>query len=135
MFRFAQCLENKDKDATIAEVLLAHPEHRHAARRVQIAAKYPYAEIRDNTICADMLPIDMLRFKLSFFGAKHFDPRSDRWVRINMFAGAPYPQDLADAADDWFFPDFANMIPSLSEITATGRKAAKGAGYSWGHGG
>lgn len=24
------------------------------------------------------------------------------------------------------------MIPSLSEITATGRKAAKGAGYSWG---
>jgi hypothetical protein len=24
------------------------------------------------------------------------------------------------------------MTPSLSEITATGRKAAKGAGYSWG---
>ena len=24
------------------------------------------------------------------------------------------------------------MIPSLSEIIATGRKAAKGAGYSWG---
>ncbi|MEJ6708093.1 MAG: DUF3726 domain-containing protein [Amylibacter sp.] len=24
------------------------------------------------------------------------------------------------------------MIPSLSEVTATGRKAAKGAGYSWG---
>lgn len=104
VFRFAQCLESTDKDTTIAEVLLAHPEHRHAARRVQIAAKYPYAEIRDNTICADMLPIDMLRFKLSFFGAKHFDPRSDRWVRINMFAGAPYPQDLAQTADDWFFP-------------------------------
>lgn len=104
VFRFAQCLETKDKNATIAEVLLAHPEHRHAARRVQIAAKYPYAEIRDNTVCAHMLPIDMLRFKLSFFGAKHFDPRSDRWVRINMFAGAPYPQDLAKAADDWFFP-------------------------------
>jgi len=104
VFRFAQCLETKDQNTTIAEVLLTHPEHRHAARRVQIAAKYPYAEIRDNTICAQMLPIDMLRFKLSFFGAKHFDPRSDRWVRINMFAGAPYPQDLATAADDWFFP-------------------------------
>lgn len=104
VFRFAQCLETKDQNTTIAEVLLTHPEHRHAARRVQIAAKYPYAEIRDNTICAQMLPIDMLRFKLSFFGAKHFDPRSDRWVRINMFAGAPYPQDLTTAADDWFFP-------------------------------
>lgn len=108
VFRFAQCLETKSKDATIAEILLAHPEHRHAARRVQIAAKYPYAEIRDNTISAQMLPIDMLRFKLSFFGAKHFDPRSDRWVRINMFAGAPYPQDLATAADDWFFPELSS---------------------------
>ena len=104
VYRLAACLENEDENGTIAEVLITHPEHRHAARRVQIAAKYPYAEIRDNTICADMLPIDMLRFKLSFFGAKHFDPRSDRWVRINMFAGAPYPQDLVDTADDWFFP-------------------------------
>ena len=104
VFRLAECLKNEHKNNTIAEVLIAHPEHRHTVRRIQIASKYPYAEIFDNTICADMLPIDMLRFKLSFFGAKHFDPRSDRWVRINMFAGAPYPQDIASAADDWFFP-------------------------------
>ena len=104
VFRLAECLKNEHKNKTIAEVLIAHPEHRHTVRRIQIASKYPYAEIFDNTICADMLPIDMLRFKLSFFGAKHFDPRSDRWVRINMFAGAPYPQDIASAADDWFFP-------------------------------
>ena len=104
VFRLAECLKNEHKNTTIAEVLIAHPEHRHAVRRIQITSKYPYAEIFDNTICADMLPIDMLRFKLSFFGAKHFDPRSDRWVRINMFAGAPYPQDIASAADDWFFP-------------------------------
>lgn len=104
VFRLAECLKNEHKNKTIAEVLIAHPEHRHTVRRIQIASQYPYAEIFDNTICADMLPIDMLRFKLSFFGAKHFDPRSDRWVRINMFAGAPYPQDIASAADDWFFP-------------------------------
>lgn len=104
VFHLAECLKNEHKNKTIAEVLIAHPEHRHTVRRIQIASKYPYAEIFDNTICADMLPIDMLRFKLSFFGAKHFDPRSDRWVRINMFAGAPYPQDIASAADDWFFP-------------------------------
>ena len=44
-----------------------------------------------------MLPIDMLRCKLSFFGATKFDPRSDRWVRICMFKDAPFPKELTDA--------------------------------------
>lgn len=92
-------------DTAIADLLLDHPEHRHTVRRAQIAARFPYAEIRDNTIAADMLPIDMLRAKLAFFGAQHFDPRSDRWVRINMFRGAPYPGELAGAdPDDWVYP-------------------------------
>lgn len=104
VMRLAQCLEGYSKNTKTSEILRSHPEHRHALRRVQIAARYPYAEIRDNTICATMLPIDMLRLKLSFFGAKHFDPRSDRWVRINMFADAPYPDTLAQSGDDWFFP-------------------------------
>lgn len=90
---------------TVAEFLLKHPEHRHIARRAQIAARLPYAEIRDNTIDASVMPIDMLRMKLSFFGACHFDPRSDRWVRINMFQYAPFPEELfTSAADDWTFP-------------------------------
>ena len=81
-------------EPTVAAFLLRHPEHRHTARRAQIAARHPYAEIRDNTIAKDMLPIDLLRCKLAFFGATHFDPRSDRWLRINMFAGAPLPHEL-----------------------------------------
>ena len=32
-----------------------------------------------------------MRCKLAFFGASHFDPRSDKWVRISLFQGAPYP--------------------------------------------
>lgn len=93
-------------DTPLAVFLLKHPEHRHSARRVQIAAKAPYGEIRDNTIGADMLPIDMLRAKLSFFGATSFDPRSDRWIRITMFAGAPYPPELTeDNADFWVYPE------------------------------
>jgi hypothetical protein len=93
-------------DTPLAAFLLKHPEHRHSARRVQIAAKSPYGEIRDNTIGADMLPIDMLRAKLSFFGATSFDPRSDRWIRITMFAGAPYPPELTeDNADFWVYPE------------------------------
>jgi hypothetical protein len=96
-------------DAPIAEFLLRHPEHRHTVRRAQMHRVAPYGEIRDNTIGADVLPIDMLRAKLSFFGATHFDPRSDRWVRISMYAGAPYPEDLStDTADLWVYPDAAS---------------------------
>lgn len=93
------------EDGPIAAFLLRHPEHRHVVRRAQIAATHPYAEIRDNTISADVMPIDLLRAKLSFFGACHFDPRSDRWVRINMFQHAPFPHELATGnADDWTYP-------------------------------
>ncbi|NOD95072.1 hypothetical protein GS636_19930 [Ruegeria sp. HKCCD4884] len=89
----------------VAEFLLRHPEHRHTIRRVQMTPSAPYGEIRDNTIGSKVLPIDMLRAKLSFFGATHFDPRSDRWVRICMYSGAPYPEELtSENADLWVYP-------------------------------
>jgi len=97
-----QCPDNE----TTATFLLKHPEHRHMARRAQLAARLPYAEIRDNTIADNVLPIDILRCKLAFFGAARFDPRSDRWVRINMFQGAPFLDELQSAkSDDWMYPD------------------------------
>ncbi|MGR3623395.1 hypothetical protein [Pseudophaeobacter sp.] len=93
-------------ETPIAEFLLRHPEHRHSVRRAQIANRAPYAEIRDNTISQDVLPIDMLRCKLAFFGAMHFDPRSDRWVRICMYGNAPYPEELSlRDGDFWVYPD------------------------------
>lgn len=102
---FHRTLGGTAPDTSLADVLLAHPEHRHIARRIQIAARHPYAEIRDNLIAADMVPIDLLRCKLSFFGATRFDPRSDRWVRITMFKDAPFPDELGHgSADDWAFP-------------------------------
>ena len=52
---------------------------------------------------ADMLPIDMLRCKLAFFGASKFDPKSDRWTRITLCQGAPLFDEL-DNADDWWLP-------------------------------
>ncbi|MEQ9261027.1 MAG: hypothetical protein RIG84_18220 [Roseovarius sp.] len=104
-------LSEAPPEETVAAFLLRHPEHRHIARRAQLAARLPYAEIRDNTIDARMLPIDMLRMKLSFFGACHFDPRSDRWLRINMYQNAPYPAELAHAAaDDWMFPPLPETL-------------------------
>ena len=98
-------LRDVDSDASLAAFLLAHPEHRHTVRRAQIVDRAPYAEIRDNTIGSDLVPIDMLRCKLAFFGATHFDPRSDRWVRICMFGNAPYPEELQqNQDDDWSYP-------------------------------
>ena len=81
-------------DQPVAAFLLAHPEHRFMVRRAQIAQRHPFAEVRDNLIAKDMLPIDLMRCKLAFFGASRFDPRSDKWVRISLFQGQPYPSEM-----------------------------------------
>ena len=106
MSQLAEALQQwQNEHAPLAEFLLAYPEHRHTARRAQLAVKHPYMEIQDNLIAAEMLPIDLLRLKLSFFGATKFDPRSDRWVRITMYQNAPFPHELASMpADDWAYP-------------------------------
>ena len=49
------------------------------------------------------MPIDMLRLKLSFFGAVKFDPKSDKWLRISMFQGAPLPNELKEFNDYWVY--------------------------------
>ena len=98
-------LAESDRDRPVAEFLLTHPQHRHAVRRIQLVARLPYGEIRDNLISARMRPLDLLRCKLSFFGANQFDPKSDRWVRITMYQHAPLPDELAQMdADDWIYP-------------------------------
>ncbi len=94
------------EQGSLAEFLAAHPEHALAVSRVQMGARYPYAEIQDNLIATSCLPIDMLRCKLSFFGASKFDPKSDRWTRITLCQGAPLAGDLRDNADDWWLPVF-----------------------------
>ncbi len=100
----ATALDREKGRTSVAAFLLAHPEHRHAVRRIQIARRHPYSEIRDNLIEARMRPIDLLRCKLAFFGATRFDPRSDRWVRITLFQGAPFPEELAaHGAERWIY--------------------------------
>ncbi len=88
---------------TIAEFLIENDDLRHVVRRAFIIEKFPYAEILDNTIGEKLMPIDMLRFKLSFFGAIKFDPRSDKWLRICMFQGAPLPHQLENLNDKWVY--------------------------------
>ncbi len=91
-------VQGREGDEPVAHLLLAHPHLRTILRRVQQTATRPFSEIRDNLISADLLPIDMLRCKLAFFGANRFDPRSDRWVRISLFQDCPYPGELMDEA-------------------------------------
>lgn len=103
-----RAIENLDGELSVACFLIADPQYRNAVRRLQMAAQLPYAEIRDNLIGADMVPVDLLRCKLSFFGASGFDPRSDRWIRINMYQGAPLPDEFAQCEPDQWSFDCAN---------------------------
>ena len=89
--------------STVAEFLSKNSELRHIIRRVFIVEKFPYSEIQDNTIGKNIMPIDMLRLKLSFFGALKFDPRSDKWLRICMFQGAPLPDQLKNYDEQWVY--------------------------------
>ena len=89
--------------STIDKFLLKNNHLRHVVRRAFIVEKFPYSEIQDNTISKSIVPIDMLRLKLSFFGALKFDPRSDKWLRICMFQGAPLPEQLKNYDDGWVY--------------------------------
>ena len=96
---------NLEKD--LGYYLLKNQEYRHILRRVLICEKLPYSEIQDNTISKTLIPIDMLRLKLSFFGATRFDPRSDRWVRITMYQGAPLMREISKSDDTWSYKKIA----------------------------
>jgi len=93
-------IQSVDAKQNVALFLLANPKHRHMVRRIQALSQYPYAEIQENLLGSKLLPIDMLRFKLAFFGATKFDPKSDRWTRINLYQGAPLPDELGEPDSD-----------------------------------
>ena len=96
-------LLSEKKNLTIAQFLSTNSQFRHVVRRAFIIEKFPYSEIQDNTISKSIVPIDMLRLKLSFFGALKFDPRSDKWLRICMFQGAPMAHELKNYDEQWVY--------------------------------
>ncbi len=99
---YNQLIQSKN-NLTIDKFLIENSHLRHVVRRAFIIEKFPYSEIQDNTISEKIVPIDMLRLKLSFFGALKFDPRSDKWLRICMFQGAPLPHELNDYDEQWVY--------------------------------
>ena len=101
--RLYEALSVLKNSSTVDKFLLNNNHLRHVVRRAFIVEKFPYSEIQDNTIGKSIVPIDMLRLKLSFFGAIKFDPRSDKWLRICMFQGAPLPEQLKNHNDGWVY--------------------------------
>ena len=97
-------IKNLDEKKLSCEFLLENPEFRGIIKRIQSLENYPYSEVKDNILDKKTMPIDMLRFKLSFFGANRYDPKSDRWLRVSFFSGAPYLSDLnKQNVDEWGF--------------------------------
>jgi len=101
--RLYQRISKIKNSLSVGKFLIENNDLRHAIRRVFISEFFPYSEIQDNTIGSKLMPIDMLRLKLSFFGAVKFDPRSDKWLRICMFQGAPLPNELQSYDSGWIY--------------------------------
>jgi hypothetical protein len=105
-----EALQTCTPSEKVASFLMQQPKYRHTVRRITQHTHAPYGEIRDNLIGSEMKPIDMLRCKLSFFGANRFDPRSDRWVRICMYQNAPFPEELLSSYNDfWPYSDLKSQ--------------------------
>ncbi len=100
-------LKTMKSGSDVGSYLSKNQQYRHVLRRVFICEKLPYSEIQDNTISKSLIPVDMLRLKLSFFGATRFDPRSDRWVRITMYQGAPLMKEIKKSNDTWSYKKIA----------------------------
>jgi len=97
-------IQEENLDLSVAEYLALNPEFRGIIRRIQSLEQYPFAEVQDNILSKQTIPINMLRFKLSFFGANRYDPKSDRWLRVSFFSGAPFLSNLnAKNVDSWGF--------------------------------
>ena len=101
-------LQQADPQQLISEFMLTRPKYRAIARRVWTMGHKKLGDIQINVLQKTALPMHLLRSKLSMFGATKFDPRSDRWVRVTLFQGAPLFNEVH--SDEWLFP----LLPNLS---------------------
>lgn len=107
-------IESCHGEQSVASFLLKKPELRGIVRRIQSLEGLTYSEVQTNLTGADLLPVYLLRCKLAIFGAERFDPKSNRWVRITLFQGAPLVEEIGSSTftDDWFYPN----LPNLEEV-------------------
>ena len=101
-------LQQADPQQLLSEFILKQPKYRSIARRVWTMGHKKMGDIQINVLQKTALPMHLLRCKLSMFGATKFDPRSDRWVRVTLFQGAPLFAEVH--SNEWLFP----LLPNLS---------------------
>ncbi|SUD90733.1 hypothetical protein [Psychrobacter phenylpyruvicus] len=103
-------LQQADSEQKLSEFILENPKYRGIIRRVWNMGNKLMGDIQMNVLHKEALPMNLLRCKLSMFGATKFDPRSDRWVRITLFQGAPLFNEVHEG--EWLFP----LLPTEEEI-------------------
>jgi hypothetical protein len=109
----------QQEELIAAKLVLKHPEQKAIITRIQSLRHAPYAEIHGNLLGDNFVPLHLLRCKLSFFGAERFDPKSNRWVRITLFQGAPLIEDFhLGVDDDWIFPNIPMLEVNRNESSA-----------------
>ncbi len=97
--------DNDNSGKNIAHFIVKNPTYNGIVARIQTMSQSFYGDIRENLVHKDVLPINLLRCKLSFFGVSKFDPRSRLWVRNTMYQGAPLVDDFGKPfSDNWHFP-------------------------------
>ncbi|WP_271398267.1 hypothetical protein [Salinicoccus roseus] len=90
----------------VGSFILKYPDYKGIIQRVQSLEGYEYGEIQANFLNKNFMPLHLLRCKLSFFGAERFNPKSNRWVRITLFQGAPLVEEVGNLyLDNWVFPE------------------------------
>lgn len=100
-----QALTAAHPEEIVISFILKYPHYKGIIQRIQSLDGFEYGEVQANLLSKDLLPVNLLRFKLSFFGAERFNPKSNRWVRITLFQGAPLVEEIGQPfPDNWVFP-------------------------------
>jgi hypothetical protein len=114
VFFLYQELQRSSPQETLATFLLKQPQYRAIARRTWTLGQCAMGDIQINILDQSTQPIHLLRCKLAMFGATKFDPRSDRWLRVTFFQGAPLSDELHP--DEWLFPLLPTTTKDIKEL-------------------
>ena len=118
-YRLYHALLQFSPELSLAEFLVQNPQYRAISRRVWSLGQSTMGDIQMNVLHKSSLPMHLLRCKLAIFGATKFDPRSDRWVRVTFFQGAPLLDEIHE--DEWLFPSLpeqtSSSIPHHTNVT------------------
>ncbi|WP_435320965.1 hypothetical protein [Haloarchaeobius sp. TZWSO28] len=103
--RLAADLSDADGAETVAEFLFEHPGHRYIVERIQTIHGLSYAEVRDNPLDADVVPLHYISCLKAIWGIQKAHPKSKGWVRGTFFQGAPLREEVANGEDAyWVYP-------------------------------